>query len=118
MKSLTQSSVRTVTSGDLTERITFESEARGADGYGGFTSGWSQVAEAWALVEPLFVGERDQQGASRNVTQYRFTLYRRDDITEQMRIAWNGRTHNIRGIRIGGAREMFMDIITETGAGD
>lgn len=118
MKSLTQSNVRVVTAGDLTERITFEAESRDGDGYGGYTNGWAQVAEAWAMVEPLFVSERDQQGAQRNVTQYRFTLYRRADLNEQMRIVWGGRTHNIRGIRIGGARELFMDIIAETGAGD
>lgn len=118
MRSLTQSDVRTVTPGDLTEIITFEAEARADDGGGGFTQGWAPVGQAWAKVEPLFVGERDNQGAQRNVTQYRFTLYRDTTIHEQMRIVWAGATHNIRGIRLGGAREVFMDIITETGSGD
>ena len=118
MKSLTQSEARRIAPGDLTEMIAFETETRTPDGYGGFTHAWSETAQAYALAEPLYVGERDGQGAQRNVTQYRFTVYRRDDITEQMRVVWGGRPHNIRGIRIGGQRELFMDIITETGLGD
>ena len=118
MKSLAQADGRRITAGDLTAKVSFEAETRTADGYAGATQAWAHVFYAWAAVEPLFVGEREQQGAVRNVTQYRFTVYRTAAVTEQMRIVFDGRTHNIRGIRRGAPRELFMDIITETGLGD
>lgn len=115
---MTQGEVRRITPGDLTEIITFQSEMRTGDGYGGFTNAWVDVGQEYSSVEALFVGERDSRGAQRNVTQYRFTIYASDAYDEQMRIVWGGKTHNIRGIRKGEARMLFMDIITETGAGD
>jgi SPP1 family predicted phage head-tail adaptor len=118
MKSVIQAANRRTTPGDLTEFISIEAETRTADGYAGATYTWAKVMDAWASVEPLFVGEREQQGAIRNVTQYRFVVYRTSDITEQMRIVFDGATHAIKGIRRGGANELFMDIITETGLGD
>lgn len=109
---------RRVTPGDLTALITFEAETRTPDGYAGGTQAWAEVRQAWAFAEPLFVGEREQIGAVRNVVQYRFTIYRQDGLTEQMRIRWNGATHTIKGFRTGGPTELFMEVITETGLGD
>lgn len=117
-RSVTSNAARKLGAGDLVERITLEAETRTGDGYEGATQAWAEVATVWAAVEPLFVGEREQLGAVRNVTQYRITLYARDDIAETMRVRWRGATHNIKGIRRGPRSELFMDLITETGLGD
>lgn len=118
MRSLARSAPRVTAPGDLTEKIAFQAETRTPDGMGGFTSGWATSFEDWAEAAPLYVSESDRQGAQRNVTQYRFTLYRRNDVTEQMRILWEGVSYNIRGIRREGAQRLFMEIIAETGGGD
>lgn len=118
MRSLMQSAGRRIAPGDLTARISFEVETRTGDGYGGATRSWGQAFEAWAAVEPLFVGEREEIGALRNVVQYRFTIYRTSAVTEQMRIRYAGQTHAIKGFRLSGPSELFMQIITETGLGD
>lgn len=118
MKSLAQAPGRRITPGDLTALIDFERETRTADGYAGATNAWTFALDAWAAVEPLFVGEREQQGSVRNVVQYRFVVYASDEISEQMRIVHEAKTYNIRGIRRGGPSELFMDVIAETGLGD
>ncbi len=117
-RSVTANGVRKLGAGDLTELVTIETETRTGDGYEGATQAWTTVATVWALVEPLFVGEREQLGAVRNATQYRITVYARDDVVETMRIRWRDTTHAIRGIRRGSTSELFMDMITETGLGD
>jgi len=118
MKSLGQPQGRRVTPGDLTALVVFEAETRTDDAHGGATQSWGEAFRAYASIEPLFVGEREHLGAIRNVVQYRFTIYRTSAIDEQMRIRFDGRTHNIKGLRLGGPQELFMDVITETGLGD
>jgi head-tail adaptor len=118
MKSLAQAAGRRVTPGDLTELVSIEAETRTADGYAGATRVWSEVGQAWAKVEPLFVGEREQIGALRNVVQYRFTVYRTAAIDERMRLVWAGQVHAVKGVRLGPRHELFMEVITETGLGD
>lgn len=113
MKGLTQSSQRRVTPGDLTELVSIYAETRTPDGYAGATTLWTEQSQAWAEVTPLFVGEREIAGAVRDVTQYRFTLYRDLTVTQQHVILWNGQPYGIRGLRLGGAREMFMDIVAD-----
>ena len=117
MRSIAGLRSRRVTAGDLTERIAFEVESRTPDGYGGQTQAWGTAFEAYAAVEPLYVGERDDLGAVRNVVQYRFTIYRTSAVNEQMRIRFGGQVHAIKGFRLEESQKMFMEIITETGLG-
>lgn len=118
MRSIAQPRARRVSAGDLTELISFEVESRVDDGHGGKLRSWGHAFEAYAAVEPIYVGEREDIGAVRNVVQYRFTIYRTDAVTEQMRIRFDGTTHAIKGFRREGVQKMFMEIITETGLGD
>lgn len=118
MRSLTRPQQRVVVAGDLTEFVTIEDEVRVADGYHGHTRQWRTVGEAYAFVEPLSTSEREVSGALRNVTSYRFTVYRREDVGEGMRIVWGDRAYLVTGVPIGGARALFMEIIAEHGTGD
>lgn len=117
MKSIRHATDRRVGPGDLTEVLTIEEETRTSDGHRGFTKSWATFATVKATASPLFVDEREHQGALRNVTRYRFTIWRNDAITERMRIVWDDRTYNILGFRKSGKREAFMDIIAESGLG-
>ena len=117
-RSLAQAGTRRVVAGDLTTPISFERLLSAPDSYGGTTKTWQHAFDAWSFPEPLFVGEREQLGAMRNVTTYRFTVYADSHVNEQMRITWDGVAYAIKGIRRGGSSELFMDIIAETGLGD
>lgn len=102
----------------MTEQVVFQSETRTADGYGGFTSAWTTSVSAAAAVFPVYVNERDDRGAVRNMTQYRFVVYANAAISEAMRIQWAGRTLNIDGIKHGMGRDLFVEIIATDGVTD
>jgi SPP1 family predicted phage head-tail adaptor len=104
-----------VETGDLSELISIEVETRTNDGYGGFTQSWTQFCQAWAHPVPLYVGESSANGALRGPTNYQFWIYRRTDITETMRIVWNGRIFNIRGVKVPPSTKQMMDIVAEAG---
>ncbi len=118
MKPLLQAATGAVFPGQLDTLVTIEREVRTADGYAGATREWEVVEQAWAAVSPLFVGEREQLGAVRNVTQHRMFVYRTDTVDERMRIVVDSVVHQIKGIKRGGPSEIFMELITETGLED
>ncbi|WP_127078371.1 phage head closure protein [Rhodomicrobium lacus] len=103
-------------SGDFSERLTFETPVATADGYGGETVEWRAVQpRAFAKVEAVRGSESDHQGAVRATRTYLFTLHRRGDITESMRIRWGDEILNIRELRRGPARALTMIIVAEAG---
>lgn len=119
MRTVARIEGREVTAGDLTELIAIEREDRAADGYGGSTRAWSQVAEAWAYVEALYIAEREHQGALRAVAQARVTIYADavadPGVDEAMRVIWNGKPWVIRGVRPARGSQMFVELIVEAG---
>jgi len=101
--------------GKLDARITFEQEQTSADGSGGQTLSWVTFASVWAHVKPVRLSEEERQGAVRATRGYLFTIRRRGDLDETMRIAWNGESFNIREIRLPRGRAMYMDIMAVAG---
>lgn len=101
--------------GDLSERITIEQEVRVADAYGGADSSWSTLATVWALVQAERGGERSQVAEIEAPAMFRFTIRRRTDVTEAMRINWGGALYNIRTVQSVPARELYMQILAERG---
>ena len=107
--------------GDYDCPITFEQPVYTPDGYGGSALTWTAVGNrTFAGIQPVIGGsEREAEGALRATSTYAVKLFRREDITESMRIKWqqNSVTQylNIRNIRRGSPRELTMTIIAEAG---
>ena len=97
------------------QRITIEQETRTADAYGGAATAWTTLATTWAAVKPLSARRATDNAAPEEPASYRFTLRRRADVTDTMRIAWNGQTFNIRFVADPGARGLYMTIDAERG---
>jgi SPP1 family predicted phage head-tail adaptor len=101
----------------MDQRITLDQEARTADTYGGAVVTWATLATVWANVRPLSGRERADMAAIEAPASYRFTIRRRNDITEAMRIGWNSQVFNIRFIADPGSRSLYMAIDAERGVG-
>jgi SPP1 family predicted phage head-tail adaptor len=99
--------------GDLSERVTFESYAETADGMGGQAVAWSTFATVWAKVRPISGRERAQAGGLEAPANYEFTIRRRADLTESMRLTWRGETYNVRFIAVPPAGDLYMRIEAE-----
>ncbi|WP_424967334.1 phage head closure protein [Dinoroseobacter sp. S375] len=104
--------------GKLTERVTIQSPVKVSDGAGGETKTWTDLATAptvWARAAYRTGNERmenDRIVAERSVV---FTIRNRRDLTEEMRILWQGRAHIIRAIHDFGGREMYLKIECQLG---
>lgn len=101
--------------GTLDQRITLQQETRTEDDYGGAASVWSALATTWAAVKPIQGRERSEVAAVEAPALYRFTIRRRADVTDTMRIGWNGQIFNIRFIADPGGRSLYMNIEAERG---
>ena len=101
--------------GTLDQRITIQQETRTADSYGGAVSTWSTLAIVWAAVKPLSARRANDNAAPEEPATYRFTLRRRADVADTMRISWNSQTFNIRFVADPGPRALYMTIDAERG---
>ncbi len=101
--------------GTLDQRVTIQRETRTADTYGGAALAWVEVATVWASVRPLSGRERADFGKVEAPANYRFTIRRRADVTDAMRITWNGASYNIRFVSDPGPRSLYMAIEAERG---
>lgn len=99
--------------GDLDQQIVIQQKTQTRRAEGGYDETWSTFATVWAKVRPLSGRERTQADAVEAPADYRFTIRRRTDITEAMRVTWGGGTFNIRFIGLTSARELYMDVDAE-----
>jgi SPP1 family predicted phage head-tail adaptor len=107
-----------VDSGDLDQRVTFQTKVNTSDGAGGSTTTWADVADTptvWAQALPLMGREITQESGDAATAEYKFTVRYRTDISEVERIVWNGSNHNIRRVERTSGRELFLVIIAERG---
>ena len=102
--------------GRLSERLKFQTEARGDDNMGGGTVSWTNFAEDWASVEPISARELTDAQQQFAPTRYRVKMRQRGDLTAAMRAVWttNGdMVLNVREIQDPGPREPFMMLVLE-----
>lgn len=102
--------------GTLDQRVIIQEETLTTDAYGGATSAWSTLATVWAAVKPLSGRERSDVAAVEAPALYRFTIRRRSDVLDTMRLSWNGQTWNIRFIADPGSRSLYMTLDAERSA--
>lgn len=90
-------SYRTVSTGDLRHRVTFQAAQKAPDGRGGWITTWVDVSTVWAAVQALRPFERIQaQQTQTGVTHQVITRFR-NGLSASMRIAYDGRYLYIQG---------------------
>ena len=101
----------------MSERITLQSESRTADGYGGFTITWTDVATVWAKVESISGREASAAGQVEWSQKYRITIRKRAlDPAYRVKWATNGdAVLNIRESHDQGGRWQYVMMIAERG---
>ena len=114
-RSITQRGSRRTMPGDLIESVRIEKETGTPDGAGGSARAWTLVAIVAARAQPIAATEREDRGAVRSVGQVRFTIYRRQDVAEGMRLTWNGAPFRIAAIDPDAFDPLFMALIAERG---
>lgn len=77
--------------GQLSSRVVLERPVRTADGTGGATIDWQEVATLWARIEPVAADERFAADRLATRVTHRITLRFRADIEGGMRIRHRGR---------------------------
>lgn len=84
--------------GALRHRLAIEAPIRADDGGGGANLSWSVVADVWAAIRPLLVGEKIAgETLQANVTHL-VVLRSIDGIGPEMRFRYGARTLQIVGI--------------------
>ena len=82
----------------LRHRVIIEQLTNVADGQGGFTTSWTTLDTLWGSIEPVKSSER--MHASRTEYQRSHVCYirHRSDVTTSMRISFDSRIFQIKGI--------------------
>jgi SPP1 family predicted phage head-tail adaptor len=108
-----------ITAGQLTQRITLQSRAAGADVLGQASGAWTTVAEVWAKARPLRSRELFAAGQMQNVTDVEFTIRWRTDVGATWRVLWRGTPHDITGepIDVDG-QQQWLELMAASGLRD
>lgn len=107
----------TVTIGDLRERITLQQATETADGQGGKVRTWAALATVWAQVIAAGAGRESlNTSAVRPLLNYAITIWRRTDVTPQMRVIWGSKTLQIEGVRDPDGRRVWTTLDCVEGA--
>lgn len=104
---------KTVTIGDLRQRIRLEQVVRLGDGGGGASESWSLVAVLWAAILPLGGGESvNADGLEGRVTHEIWIRYRRAVVPE-MRFVRGARVFEILSVIDVEERHRWLKVLCE-----
>ncbi len=98
-------------------RLTLQQRETEADGAGGYSTAWSDVADLWAEVKAVSTHEIYQFGQLRSRSLYKIIIRCRENIRSDMRFIDGSRVFYIRGIFCM-ETEGLMELLTEEGEGE
>lgn len=101
--------------GELNERITIKRRTQTQNEYGTLEETITTLAETWAHVRPESVAEEQASQQTEARADYRITIRRRTDLTEDDWIEWRGDKYDIRGIKDWGPRKDRLVIKAQRG---
>lgn len=102
---------------ELRHRIAIQSITEVSDGQGGKTESWSTVATVWARIEPVSSRERLYSDKLEYQRTHKIAIRYRSDITNDMRILFNGRYFQIKAVYSPDEREAYTFIDAEENQG-
>jgi len=91
--------------GTLNRRVRIETYTTSVDSYGEPIKTWIALDHVWADIQPLRNSEQFAAQQVNRLVSLRMTVHYRTDVTEQMRILYDGDYYDIQGIRELGYRE-------------
>lgn len=92
----------TFPAGELDRRITFQQNTPVQNELGEPVPGWANIATnptVWAKVMPLSQRELVEAGAPRTHDDRAFIVRFRTDITETMRVVYDGKNYDVEAVR-------------------
>jgi len=105
--------------GRLNKRVTFQSKVWADNGQGGKTVTWQNLPTrpaVWAEIIGLSGDEALRAGIERNVSQWRVTILRRDDLTGECRMLHGGLIYDIKSVMPDPKADDATLLICEVGA--
>ncbi len=107
-----------IRAGRLRHRIILQSPGGGtADGGGGVSVAWTDVATVWAAIEPFKGRERLHAQQIENPLSHKVTIRHRGDVTPKMRLKFGARLLNIRAVIDPAERGRVLELLCEEGVG-
>lgn len=99
--------------GELRERLVLEAPARAADGGGGATVSWAEVAEIWAKVTPRGGVESHALDRIAGKASHEIVIRYRDDIAPEQRFRMGARIFDIRAAFDPDGRRQWLTCLVE-----
>ena len=101
----------------MREQITLQTEARAADGGGGYAQTFVTHYKAYASVKPVSGAEQYQRGQLTDTQQYEFVIRYRGDkvVTPKNRILWGSRVFQVKSVINDMERNKYLIIKAEEG---
>jgi SPP1 family predicted phage head-tail adaptor len=84
--------------GQLTAELALEMLQPVADGMGGYTETWVEIATVWGRIEPVSVAQRDFGTRPQPQVTHRILLRFRDDISTAMRLRKGARLFRLSAV--------------------
>ena len=103
--------------GAMRHRIFFQKLTSAPNGQGGFTEAWANHKEVWASVKPVKTKERNFSEQIQYQRTHEVIIRFRNDITQDMRFKFDGRTFEIKGVRRKDERKYYLIIDAEENQG-
>lgn len=99
----------------LRHKVILQQKNMIADGAGGFTASWQDIATLWAEIKQLKASEKYTGGQVTPTATHIFRLRYNDDVTTGMRFSYDGRFFNIRALHNIGELSEVLDAYVEEG---
>ena len=101
-------------SGPLRHKITIQTTTLSSDTMSAAASeSWATYTTAWAEIKPLKGLEAVEHRKLGQETMHRIWMRYQSGITTAMRIVWDSRTLEIRGVRNPDERNVMLEILAE-----
>lgn len=104
------SQVTPIRIGDLRHRLRFEVMGSQPDGQGGVVTSWTEFATIWGKLEPKSATERFFSQQTQVIRTHVCTIRYTSGVAPGMRVFFNDRYFQVKGIRQPDEREFFMVI--------
>lgn len=101
----------------LRHRLTIEQLSDVSDGQGGYTVAWSALATVWGKLEPVSSRERYFAKQVQYQRSHKAIIRFRDDVTNTMRITFDNRTFQIKGVYSPDERKAYLFLDLEENQG-
>ena len=99
--------------GSLRHRVVIQSATRGRDAVGGQVDTWGTHATVWASIEPMGTGEQWRRHQMEARADFRVGIRYLATVTTKMRVTYDGRTFEIRGIKDPDMRKQYLELACE-----